>query len=116
MSGLTASWEKFFLGVRLKISISPGLTLLSVSRATGSETNLCVFDGGLSIQEYDASDPSEICNLSSEMLLTEYMRGEGLGGGVGGMVYSIRDSNRIYSQKKGSARKRGQPVNCSISE
>jgi len=56
-------------------------------RATPAETNLCVFDGGLSVQEYDASQ-STVPQASS--LQVEYLRGPNLGGGVGGMVYSIR--------------------------
>ncbi len=68
-------------------------------RSTPTETNLCVFDGGLCVQEYDAS-----VNLTPHVsrLTTEYLRGPDLGGGVGGMVYSIdhRQSeigNPIYS-------------------
>ncbi|QHI68700.1 LamG-like jellyroll fold domain-containing protein [Tichowtungia aerotolerans] len=57
-----------------------------IFRSTPSETNLCVFDGGLSIQEYDATS-SLIPQAST--LSKEYIRGEGMGGGVGGMVYSI---------------------------
>jgi RHS repeat-associated protein len=56
-------------------------------RATATETNICVFDGGLSIQEYDATT-STTPHISR--LTTEFIRGEGMGGGVGGMVYSIR--------------------------
>ena len=57
-------------------------------RATSTETNICVFDGGLSVQEYDGSQ-----NLTPHVtrLTTEYLRGPDLGGGVGGMLYSIRD-------------------------
>jgi len=58
-------------------------------RATPSGTNLCVFDGGLSIQEYDASDLT-LNPLTLNTLATEYIRGEGMGGGVGGMVYSLK--------------------------
>ncbi|MBC8205828.1 MAG: hypothetical protein H8E68_01595 [Kiritimatiellaeota bacterium] len=46
-------------------------------------TTLHVFDGGLSVQEYNSSP-----QLSS--LTTEFIRGEGMGGGVGGMVYSLK--------------------------
>ena len=64
-----------------------------VYRATSTETNICVFDGGLSVQEYDASSNSE---PQVSTLKTEYIRGPDLGGGVGGMVYSIRrDSNGL---------------------
>ncbi|QHI68703.1 phospholipase effector Tle1 domain-containing protein [Tichowtungia aerotolerans] len=58
-----------------------------IFRSTPSETNLCVFDGGLSIQEYDAT--SSLTPQASN-LTTEYVRGEGMGGGVGGMVYSLK--------------------------
>jgi RHS repeat-associated protein len=56
-------------------------------RSTPTETNLCVFDGGLAIQEYDATSNSQ---PQTSNLRTEYTRGEGMGGGVGGMVYSIK--------------------------
>jgi RHS repeat-associated protein len=48
----------------------------------------CVFDGGLSIQEYTV--PQALSLPSSATLTTEFIRGEGMGGGVGGMVYSIK--------------------------
>jgi RHS repeat-associated protein len=53
-----------------------------------------VFDGGLSVQEYDVSSSSV---LQTSNLKTEYVRGPDLGGGVGGMVYSIADGTRTYS-------------------
>ena len=64
-------------------------------RSTPTETNLCVFDGGLCVQEYDASDNNLTPHVSR--LTTEYLRGPDLGGGVGGMVCSIRDGEKIYS-------------------
>jgi YD repeat-containing protein len=67
-------------------------------RETPSGTNLCVFDGGLSIQEYDATDIGLLdFGLSTTNLQTEYIRGEGMGGGVGGMVYSITTNGIICS-------------------
>jgi RHS repeat-associated protein len=50
-----------------------------------------VFDGGLSIQEYEPVVPmSPSGGLQTSDLRTEFVRGEGMGGGVGGMVYSIK--------------------------
>ena len=60
-------------------------------RSSGSETNICVFDGGLSVQEYGDTD------ITSESLLVEYLRGPDMGGGVGGMVYSTRGGSNLYS-------------------
>ena len=57
-------------------------------RSTPSGTNLCVFDGGLSIQEYSVSQASSLPSTTN--LRTEFVRGEGMGGGVGGMVYSLK--------------------------
>ena len=59
-----------------------------ITRETPTEKTVHVFDGGLSVQEYDASSSlqPQVSNL-----LTESIRGEGMGGGVGGMVYSIRN-------------------------
>lgn len=48
-----------------------------------------VFDGGLSVQEYDVSQASSLPTVAT--LTTESIRGEGMGGGVGGMVYSVRN-------------------------
>ncbi len=48
-----------------------------------------VFDGGLSIQEYETSSANS--DLSTHMPTTEFIRSEGMGGGVGGMAYSIKD-------------------------
>ncbi len=59
-----------------------------ITRETPTEKTTHVFDGGLSVQEFDVSDSS---TLSVNNLTTESIRGEGMGGGVGGMVYSIRN-------------------------
>lgn len=59
-----------------------------ISRATPTETTTHVFDGGLSVQEFDTSEPS---SLTVNNLTTESIRTAGYGGGVGGMVYSIRN-------------------------
>ncbi len=64
-------------------------------RATPTETNLCVFDGGLTVQEYNVSQASSLPSVST--LSTEFVRGEGMGGGVGGMVYSITTNGIICS-------------------
>jgi len=56
-----------------------------VSGGSNPETTYHVFDGGLSVQEYDVPP------ASSGQPTVEFIRGEGMGGGVGGMVYSIKD-------------------------
>jgi RHS repeat-associated protein len=61
-------------------------------RSTPSTPHMySVFDGGLSIQEYEPVVPmSPSGGLQTSDLRTEFVRGEGMGGGVGGMVYSIK--------------------------
>ena len=59
-----------------------------ITRETSTEQTIHIFDGGLSVQEYDTSNSS---TLSVNNLTTESIRGEGMGGGVGGMVYSVRN-------------------------
>lgn len=59
-----------------------------ISRETPTEKTTHVFDGGLSVQEYDASQSP---TPNAQSLSSESIRGEGMGGGVGGMVYSIRN-------------------------
>jgi RHS repeat-associated protein len=54
------------------------------------ETNTCVFSGGLSVQEYDTSGLTPN-SLTLRNLQSESIRTDGYGGGVGGMVYSIRN-------------------------
>jgi hypothetical protein len=57
----------------------------------------CVFDGGLSIQEYTGVSQASSLPSVSHLPDTEFIRGEGMGGGVGGMVYSIKDGDIICS-------------------
>ena len=79
-----------------------------------------VFDGGLAVQEYKPN--WKTMPQPGGCLETEFIRGEGMGGGVGGMVYSIKDGTNTYShsnhrgdvisrsddtRKKGSARSLG---------
>ncbi len=59
-----------------------------ITRETPTEKTTHVFDGSLSVQEFDTS---ESATLSVNNLTTESIRGEGMGGGVGGMVYSVRN-------------------------
>jgi hypothetical protein len=47
------------------------------------------------VQEYNVPQASSLPTLAT--LSTEYLRGPDLGGGVGGMVCSIRDGEKIYS-------------------
>lgn len=57
------------------------------SGAGGANTNV-VFSGGTSVQEYDnsASSPS-----------VEYLRGSDYGGGIGGVLYTLRSGTRYYT-------------------
>ena len=52
-------------------------------RATSTETNLCVFDGGLSMQEYNGQQPSTN-NLPQERFVTEIS----VRGGIGQNVFA----------------------------
>ena len=65
-----------------------------IFRETPTEKTLHIFDGGLSVQEYDFV---EATSPSLSTLSTESIRGEGMGGGVGGMVYSIRNGQLTAS-------------------
>ncbi len=60
-----------------------------ISRSDPAETNVFVFSDGLSVQEY--SVPQTSSSLTTDNLTTESIRTEGYGGGVGGMVYSVRN-------------------------
>ena len=66
------------------------------SNAGGTITNL-VFSGGTSVQEYDGATPS---------LTVEYIRGSDYGGGVGGILYTIRNGTPSYTHEN----KRGDVV------
>ncbi|WP_168433644.1 RHS repeat-associated core domain-containing protein [Pontiella sulfatireligans] len=63
-------------------------------RSTPTTSHMfCVFDGGLSIQEHETASSDLTLNpLTLNTVQTEFVRGEGMGGGVGGMVYSIKRS------------------------
>ena len=66
-----------------------------IYRSTPTEANVSVFDGGLAIQEYVVGGRDGSPQPSA--LRTEFIRGEGMGGGVGGMVYSIQNGDIICS-------------------
>jgi RHS repeat-associated protein len=53
-----------------------------------------VFSGGTSVQEWTAST-SNCTSCHSPILQTEYIRGSDMGGGVGGLLYSLRPSQPI---------------------
>jgi RHS repeat-associated protein len=57
--------------------------------AGGVKTRL-VFSGGTSVQEYTV-------NGTSETLAVEYIRGTDWGGGVGGILYTLRDSTPSFT-------------------
>jgi len=56
---------------------------------TPAETTYHIFDGGLAVQEYAVPQAAGLPPSTTPS--TEFIRGEGMGGGVGGMVYSIKD-------------------------
>ncbi len=65
-------------------------------RSTPTTPNMyCIFDGGLAVQEYEPLYKQFL--HPAAYLTAEYLRGPDLGGGVGGMVYSIRNGTRTYS-------------------
>jgi RHS repeat-associated protein len=66
------------------------------SAAAGVLTQL-VYSGGTSVQEYKTSDSSQ------SNLQVEFIRGSDYGGGVGGILYSLRGSTPSYTH----ANKRG---------
>lgn len=70
-------------------------------RSTPDSPNMfCVFDGGLSIQEHETASADLTLNLlTPNTVRTEFVRGEGMGGGVGGMVYSIKGQSEIHHRK-----------------
>lgn len=61
-----------------------------ISRTEGTQSTAMVFSGGLSVSEYGVS------NVGDEIVPTaapevEYQRGPDMGGGVGGLLYSLRN-------------------------
>lgn len=54
---------------------------------SGATTNL-VFSGGVSVSEYDGAAPSVVS--------AEYIRGSDWGGGVGGLLYSVRSGTASF--------------------
>ncbi|MES2506455.1 MAG: RHS repeat-associated core domain-containing protein [Verrucomicrobiota bacterium] len=75
---------------------------LQTTRTAGSlpaQTTAIVFAGGLSLAEYDSATPAPFTPGSPSV---HYLRGPDMGGGVGGMLYSIRDGNTLrYSLSNG---------------
>jgi len=61
------------------------------SSASGATTKL-VFSGGLSVQEYAMSG-------TSPALTVEYVRGSDYGGGVGGILYTLRSGSPSYTHE-----------------
>jgi len=54
-----------------------------VERVEGTTATKIVFSGGSSVQEYEC-----------DALTVEYIRGSDYGGGIGGILYTLRDGNR----------------------
>lgn len=59
-----------------------------VLRTEGGTTTKIVFSGGTSIQEYGAGSTPEV----------QHVRGSDMGGGVGGHLYSLRDSGPSFTR------------------
>ena len=74
------------IGIAQGTSLSPPSSLTSV-----------VFSGGLSVAEYQ----TPLTSPGTATLEVEYLRGPDMGGGVGGMLYSIRGSGLHYSLSNG---------------
>jgi RHS repeat-associated protein len=60
----------------------------------GDNSATVVFSGGTSVQEWTATT-SNCTSCHSPILQTEYVRGSDMGGGVGGLLYSLRPSQPI---------------------
>ncbi|MCW0218828.1 MAG: hypothetical protein OJI67_10950 [Prosthecobacter sp.] len=74
---------------------------VETTRTGGSlpaQTTAIVFAGGLSLAEYESTVPAPIAVQSPTV---HYLRGPDMGGGVGGMLYSIRGSTLRYSLSNG---------------
>lgn len=74
---------------------------VQTSRSNGplpAQTTTLVFSGGLSLAEYESSTPGAI---TAHAPTVHYLRGPDMGGGVGGMLYSIRGSTLKYSLSNG---------------
>jgi hypothetical protein len=69
-----------------------------IARSTPTEKTVHVFDGGLCVQEYNVTQASDL-SPSTSTLVSEYLRGNGMGGGVGGMTYSIRHTTDTNNEK-----------------
>jgi RHS repeat-associated protein len=69
------------------------------SETQGSATTLTqqIFSGGVSVSEYSAADLSALnSQLSASAAASEYIRGSDWGGGVGGLLYSVRSGVPSY--------------------
>lgn len=63
-----------------------------------AQTTAIVFSGGLSLAEYESTAPG---SFTVNAPTVHYLRGPDMGGGVGGMLYSIRGSDLRYSLSNG---------------
>jgi RHS repeat-associated protein len=59
-----------------------------IKRDDGTTVTKFVFSGGTSVQEYDGTTPS---------LTVEYVRGSDYGGGIGGVLYTLRGTTPSYN-------------------
>jgi|GEM_PF-1762997 len=75
---------------------------VQTSRSGGAEsplTTAIVFAGGLSLAEYESSSGAA---FAPETPTVHYVRGPDMGGGVGGMLYSVREGSTVkYSLSNG---------------
>lgn len=55
------------------------------------------FSGGLSVAEVPRAISQENANMTAANIDTEYVRGPDMGGGVGGMLYTVQGTTRTYS-------------------
>jgi len=69
------------------------------SETQGGATTLTqsIFSGGVSVSEYSAADLSALnSQLSASAVAAEYIRGSDWGGGVGGLLYSVRSGTPSF--------------------
>ncbi|MDA3873736.1 MAG: polymorphic toxin-type HINT domain-containing protein, partial [Kiritimatiellae bacterium] len=67
--------------------------ILRDETGAGGDRTLVVFSGGLSVQEWTAANPAQQPNPAVDSLEVLYIRGSDYGGGIGGVLYTLRDLN-----------------------
>jgi RHS repeat-associated protein len=82
-------WQGVVAGQQATLSYRYDYRTRRVTRTENALTTSVVFSGGQSVQEYEAgAGPNPV---------VEYVRGSDMGGGVGGMLYTLRASGPSYT-------------------